>query len=129
MSPLVKYTILGSSLLSVLAGAWLIAGTWALPGGYPVQARCNNVVIGAVVVAVMSLKCLFPTVRWPGWAGIVLGLWVMYSPWALGYATRDIALRNDVATAIGLIIWASVAVLATITSQGTPGWDGGTSGC
>lgn len=37
---------------------------------------------------------MFKTLQWEDWAGIAIGLWMLVSPWVLGYADHDAATMN-----------------------------------
>ena len=37
---------------------------------------------------------MLKTLQWEDWAGVVLGAWLLASPWLLGYATVDAAVMN-----------------------------------
>ncbi|HWB53442.1 MAG TPA: SPW repeat protein, partial [Tepidisphaeraceae bacterium] len=74
----------------------------------------NNMTIGLIFLLLMAVKAAAPGIKWIGWAGIIAGLWIMYSPWALLFARYGILLRNDVLTGIVLVGASSAAVFATL---------------
>lgn len=43
-------------------------------------------------------------VRWHGWAGFALGLWLALSPWVAGYAGNDSATANAAVTGLALAL-------------------------
>lgn len=47
-------------------------------------------------------------IRWNHWVVIVLGFWLIISPWVLGFAALDIVVWNNIAVggfAIIFILW------------------------
>lgn len=71
-------------LIGIL-GVGLFLSPWVL--GYTGHAGAfgNALVIGAVMV-VLALAALVNFHAWEEWAGIALGVWLIVSPWAIGFA-------------------------------------------
>lgn len=96
-------------------GGWLFISPWVLGfTGQPGPAW-NCWALG-VLVAAVSVSALIQFVRWEEWLNAAIGLWLLASPWLLGFADSDAAsaLWNHVAS--GVVI----GVLAL--------WDGLTHG-
>ena len=45
---------------------------------------------------------MFKTFKWEDWAGVVLGVWLLLSPWVLGYSDHFAATAN--AVVLGIIL-------------------------
>ncbi len=45
---------------------------------------------------------MFKTFKWEDWAGVVLGVWLLLSPWVLGYSEHFAATAN--AVVLGIIL-------------------------
>jgi len=45
---------------------------------------------------------MFKTLKWEDWAGVVLGVWLLVSPWVLGYSDHFAATAN--AVLLGIIL-------------------------
>jgi len=103
-----------SAAFAVVAGVWLIFSPWIWLSHYADAAKWNDFGIGILVLFLMSLKALFPRIGWISWVGIFIGLWVLFSPWALEYAVDAGALRNNVLTATVIIMASSIAAIATL---------------
>lgn len=72
--------------VSLLLGVWLIFSPWILGfTGTPV-AMWNAVLFG-VLIAIMALMALIEFQEWEEWADMVIGAWLIVSPWVLGFAT------------------------------------------
>ena len=105
-------------LVSLLVGAWLIASPWILDFHAPLTAVGNSVAIGAVMVA-FALGALFVPEAWEEWSELVLGLWLIASPWVLEFAQVQPALQNALFCGIVVSVLA-LWVLGTDDEYG--GW-------
>jgi hypothetical protein len=103
-----------------LAGAWLILSPFVLPTDYPIGATWNDVICGILVIVLMGLKAGVPGWRWCAWAGIALGLWILFSPWILEHSSHVIALRNETISAMAVILGCSISAMATMYGMGAP---------
>jgi hypothetical protein len=104
--------------VSVLVGIWLMVSPWALGIHGNLAAIGNSVVIGAVMVA-FAVVALFIHESWEEWSEIVLGLWLMGSPWILEFTGIPIAMQNALLCG-GLITVLALWVLGTDDDFG--GW-------
>lgn len=96
---------------NLVAGVWMIVSPWVL--AYQAQPRpmWNAVVLG-VVIAAVALSALWQAFAWQEWANLVLGAWLVVSPWTLGFSALQAATVN--AVIVGLIVAAlAIWVLAT----------------
>ncbi|MGD8378826.1 MAG: SPW repeat protein [Gammaproteobacteria bacterium] len=48
--------------------------------------------------------------RWQDWAGLVLGAWLFFSPWILGFATASVAAGNAFILGIGVFVFFAIAL-------------------
>jgi SPW repeat-containing protein len=88
--------------IALLLGIWLFFSPWilgfyaAIPG-----ASWNFFVIGVafIVFAAFGLKL---AATWEEWVNLVLGAWLLVSPWVLRYSD-NITARDD-AVVVGLIV-------------------------
>ncbi|MFH1162148.1 MAG: SPW repeat protein [Candidatus Jorgensenbacteria bacterium] len=44
--------------------------------------------------------------KWYGWTLVGIGIWILISPWALGFSALNLALGNNVLAGIAVIILA-----------------------
>jgi hypothetical protein len=87
---------------NLLLGAVLFISSWFFAG----LASQNAFVCGMIIV-VISLAALAAFAVWEEWLNLILGLWILVSPWVLGFSGTD-AMNAHVA------IGAIVAILAAI---------------
>ncbi len=80
-------------------GAFLFVAPWLFSYAYE-AARADDWVSSVIVVA-SSAAALVAFAEWEEWVGIVVGLWVLASPWLLGFQH---AKAMPVNVAVGLLI-------------------------
>lgn len=104
--------------VSLILGLWLLASPWMLQFSGETAPMWNAVAVG-VLVAAIALYALFRVMAWQEWANATLGIWLVASPWILGFAGLAAAMWNAV------IVGAVIAVLALWTlgtDQDIGGW-------
>jgi hypothetical protein len=88
-------------------GACLVLSPWAIGFSGDTVATANAVIVGLALVATALGAMLFPR-AWEEWTEAVLGLWLIVSPWALGFGThadaRSAAVVAGIAVAV-LALW------------------------
>lgn len=105
-------------VVSALVGVWLIASPWALGIHEPLAAIGNFAILGAVLLGFALTEFFIPE-SWEEWSELVIGLWLLGSPWILEFAHVRVALQN--AIACGTIV--SVLALWVLgTDDAFGGW-------
>lgn len=104
--------------VNALLGAWVILSPWALGFQGETMAMFNAVVVGLALIAAALGAILVPR-AWEEWTEGALGLWLVISPWALGFSTHEQAMLNMVAA--GLIVMA-LALWTLMTDSDYNGW-------
>jgi hypothetical protein len=95
-------------VVNVVIGLWLLATPWAMGFSATSAPTANAVAVGIALIAA-AVGAIFVPRAWEEWTEAALGVWLMASPWLLGFSTmRD---ARIVAAASGLV----VAVLALWT--------------
>lgn len=100
---------------SAMIGVGLMISPWI--GGYSDDrvASANAVVAGALV-ATAAFGAAFFARPWQSWMQAVLGVWLLASPWMLGFETHEIAMAA--AVGIGLPVFLLAAwVLLDVASK------------
>ena len=87
--------------ISVILGFWLLASPNVIPYGEPAATQ-NAFLVGVLLVAIAFVEITVFR-AWEEWINVVLGAWLVVSPWVLG-ATVVIATTNLVI--VGLLILA-----------------------
>ena len=91
---------------NLILGVILLASPWIF--GFPIGAASQNAVISGIVIAAISLAALAAFAVWEEWLNLIVGVWVLVSPWVLGFQGTTNAM------AIHVVIGIAVAVLAVI---------------
>jgi hypothetical protein len=104
-----------ASVLTLIAGLWLIISPfWMNYLGDP-AALWNTCLVGVVVGLLSLIRACYPAENVSlSWINLLLGLWLIVSPFVLPYHYLEAAVRNDVLS--GIII----GVLSICSALGTP---------
>ncbi|UCI10570.1 SPW repeat protein [Mesorhizobium sp. B1-1-8] len=90
-------------VVNIIAGLGLLLSPWYLGYAAEIYAAWNAWIVGAAVTLI-GVAALFAYHQVEEWANVVLGLWAVIAPWALGFAV--------VATAMWAHVIAGVVVAA-----------------
>lgn len=71
---------------NLVLGVWLVSSPWALQFTANERALWNAYVLG-VIIAVAAIAALVKFQEWEEWADMVFGVWLIVSPWVLGFGT------------------------------------------
>lgn len=82
-------------------GVWLFFSPFFLHYTDVNNAAMNAYLIG-IAIAVLSVAELYVHRRWEEWVNLLLGIWLIISPWLLGYNTMRGPTQN--AVVLGLIM-------------------------
>lgn len=95
---------------NLILGLWLVISPWAL--SYMTEARPTwNAVIVGVIIAVAAIAALVAFHKWEEWINVVLGAWLIVSPFLLGFAAHATALWNQIVVGVlvgGLALWTAI---------------------
>lgn len=104
--------------VNALLGAWLVLSPWAIGFADHQVATINFVIVGALLVAAAVGAIVVPK-AWEEWVEVALGVWLVASPWVLGFAGVTLAMQD--ALFCGLLVTVlALWVLGTDDEYG--GW-------
>jgi len=86
--------------IGVALGFWLLASPMALAYG-EMPATQNAFLVGVLLISIEVVELAFFRL-WEEWINVVLGAWLVASPWVLG--ATDVAMANLVI--VGLLVMA-----------------------
>jgi hypothetical protein len=92
--------------INLLLAIALIVSPWVM--GFAAGTAMSNAVVAGIIIGAIAIAALVSFAQWEEWANLLLGVWVLISPWVLGFDGNFNALWTHVA--IGL----AVAILAAI---------------
>ncbi len=72
-------------IVNIVAGLGLLLSPWCLGYAGETSAAWSAWIVGAVV-ALIAIGALVAFREYEEWANLVLGLWSIVAPWALGFA-------------------------------------------
>ena len=90
---------------NLILGAVLFASPWMF--SFDAGWVSENAYISGIVIAVLAIAALAAFAVWEEWLNLIVGLWVLVSPWILGF-------QGTTAMTVHVIIGAAVAILAAI---------------
>ncbi|WP_287371065.1 SPW repeat protein [Oceanithermus sp.] len=85
--------------VNLVLGLWLVVSPWILAFSQNAAALWNALIVGAIFV-VLSLLALSDAKPWEEWSELVVALWLLVSPWVLGYSALSAAMWNAVIVAV-----------------------------
>jgi hypothetical protein len=104
--------------VNALLGAWLVLSPWILGYQAETAAMANGVIVGLALVAT-ALGAIFVPRAWEEWTEVALGVWMIASPWILGFSGIQLAMWSAVIS--GLVIVA-LALWVLATDKDYAGW-------
>ena len=104
--------------VNALRGAWLVLSPWVQGFADQRVAMVNFVAVGVLLVAAAIGAILVPK-AWEEWIEVVLGTWLVASPWILGFAPTLLALQT--AAFIGVLV-VVMALWVLATDRDYAGW-------
>ena len=106
--------------INLIAGVWLFISPW-LFGFSHMGFSWDAFVMGAVVI-IFSVWALSDKRQWEEWVNLIIGIWVFFSPWILGFSGMSAALWNMLivgAVVVILSIWALSSASSSENVQAT----------
>lgn len=124
-----KAQALSASTVNLLAGIWLIAAPSILgytdpggPGSARLWATNNDLLFGFLIAVIAEIRIITaasiglyqrPVMVWLSWLNVVFGLWLILSPFILGYADIAMALWNNIIVGVIVVVFGAWSALAT----------------
>ncbi len=102
--------------VNLVLGVWLFLSPWIL-GYAAIQVPAWNAFIMGVAVVVFTLFALYVPKRWEEWMNSIIGLWMVISPWVLGFSVLTLSTWN--AVIVGIVLLA-ISLEATRSSRQLP---------
>ena len=98
---------------NLILGLWMLISPWVLSYIDQPTAAWNAHIVG-IIVAVAAIAALLAFHKWEEWVNVVLGIWLIVSPFLLGYAMLSNALWNQI------VLGAIIGILALWTAVASP---------
>src|SRR5574337_94369 len=91
--------------LNALLGAWMVLSPWVLGFQHQMAPTVSGVIVGLALIAA-SLGAVFVPRVWEEWSQAVLGIWMIISPWMLGFSSQMDVMRSAVVSGIVALVLA-----------------------
>src|SRR3954470_14305694 len=99
---------MGVSTINFLIGVWVFISPFVLIAFRDLQnARTNNFGVGILIAIVALIRMSNAAKASWSWANVVLGVWLLISPFVLGFANTTVAMWSNVISGIvlGILAW------------------------
>jgi len=103
-----RNTMVGDVINLVLA-AWLFLSPWIV-GFTGVMPAAWTAWITAVAIAIFAIAALAAYAEWEEWINLILGLWALISPWAIGFSANEAPRLVLFLTGLAVAIVAAVEI-------------------
>lgn len=101
---------------NLILGGVLFFSPWIF--GFAAGIQTQNAWVSGIVIAIISIAALAAFTVWEEWLNLIAGLWVIVSPWVLGFQDSGTAMTVNVV--IGIIVAALAVVELWIMYQNPP---------
>ena len=106
------------SMLNIIAGIWLIIAPFILGYANIAGALWSDIIVGAAVIIFALVRSTGdPHTTWASWANLVLGIWLIIAPFAIGYSAISAALWNVIILGIAVVVFALWSGGSTVTTE------------
>jgi hypothetical protein len=102
-----------ASIINFILGIWVLISPFVLGVMHFRVAVWNNVIVGIIVIAFAANRTWGGSRRstWTSWVNFALGIWLIISPWVVGFRTSPALTWNNVI--VGIVVAIVSAVGAT----------------
>ncbi len=106
-----------TDVVNLVLGAWLFLSPWIF--GFASETVASwNAWLSGIVITGLAIAALAAFAEWEEWINLVVGIWVIVSPWLVGFSAN--ATVAWVHYAVGVIVAAVAAIRLWFAHQGPP---------
>ena len=107
----------GANWVNVLLGIWVIISPFIVQFANLPAVMWNNVIVGIVVAILALIRSSMPRQSGWSWVNVILGIWMIISPFVLG-ATAAAVLWNNIVLGIviALVAWGNAMVKTSVAA-------------
>ena len=95
------YETSGAFRVNILLGIWVIVAPFVLASALFSAAIWNNIATGVAVAILALIRTSMPRQSGWSWGNVILGIWLLISPFVLGFAASSLLWNNVI---LGIII-------------------------
>lgn len=97
--------------VNLILGVWLFVSPWVLEYTMLQSAAWNAYIMGAAIVVFAAIAAYMPK-AWEEMINIILGVWLVLSPYVLGFATDTMIAAHTVVVGVLVTLFAVWAMFA-----------------
>jgi hypothetical protein len=101
----------GASVITLLAGLWLVVSPWVFGAGEAANAF-NSWMVGGMIAAFALIRVTQPNSSFVSWVNVGLGAWTVASPWIQGYILDTQRTANSLC--VGVIVMLTAFLSACV---------------
>jgi SPW repeat len=98
-----RVTTAWQDVVNLILGAWLLVSPWVLRYADQPTPAWNAHIVGIIII-VLAAAAIWAFQKWEEWINALLGLWLIVSPWLLGFSAMREPLWNQII--VGIIVGA-----------------------
>jgi hypothetical protein len=99
----------GQDLINLILAVCLFVSPWIIGFAAETTAAYNAWIVG-VVLGALAFATLSVFAEWEEWVNLVLGLWLIVSPWLLGFMANANAMGTHVVLGVLVVVASAWAV-------------------
>jgi hypothetical protein len=103
--------------INLLLGIALLVSPFVM--GFATGTPMINALVGGVIIIAIAIMALVSFARWEEWVNLILGLWVLVSPWVLGFTGVTAAFQTHVAIGIAVAVLAAIELYLVMRHEPT----------
>jgi uncharacterized membrane protein HdeD (DUF308 family) len=106
-----------TDVVNLVLGAWLFLSPWIF-GFVSATTASWNAWLSGIVIAGLAIAALAAFSEWEEWVNLIAGIWVLVSPWLVGFLAN--ATAAWVHFVVGVIVAAAAVIRLWFLHQGPP---------
>jgi hypothetical protein len=103
--------------LNIILGLWLIIAPFVLGFNSMMGAMWNSIIFGVIVLALAVVGEYNVSETWSRWINAVIGLWIVVSPFFMGFASDAGLMWNNIIVGLLIIIFSGWSI--SMASRGS----------
>jgi len=103
-----------ASGLVLVAGLWLIISPFVLGYSSVTAATWGSIIVGIIIATIAAVRAFRPgEVIWLSWVNVVLGVWLVLTPFIYGLSGDARVLYNHIIVGLIVVVLAAWSALST----------------
>lgn len=97
---------------NLVLGIWLFFSPWIFLENLNVVAMSVNINfwLAGILIAISAGVALQQLKPWEEWVNLILGVWVILSPWIMGFAAQKYLVWNSIVVGLAIAVLSGIAL-------------------